>query len=40
LVDETEAKEVDRAQRIAAHIAATDALVAKYGSLADEFSNL
>jgi hypothetical protein len=40
LVDETEAKEVDRAQRIAAHTAADDGLVAKYGSLADEFSNL
>jgi antitoxin CcdA len=39
-VDDAEAKTADRERQIAAHIAANDAFVAKYGSLADEFSNL
>lgn len=39
-LNETEAKDIDRAQRIAAHIEANDAFVAKYGTLADEFSKL
>jgi antitoxin CcdA len=39
-VDDAEAKAKGRKQQIAAHIAANDAFVAKYGSLADEFSSL
>jgi antitoxin CcdA len=39
-VDEAEAKARDRETQIAAHIAANDAFVAKYGSLADEFGGL
>ena len=39
-VDDAEAKAADREKQIAAHIAANDAFVAKYGSLADEFSVL
>jgi antitoxin CcdA len=39
-VAEAEAKAADREQQIAEHIAANDAFIAKYGSLADEFSNL
>ena len=39
-VDDVEAKAAEREKQIAAHIAANDAFVAKYGSLADEFSSL
>jgi hypothetical protein len=39
-VDETEAKTAQREKQIAAHIAASDAFVAKYRSLADVFSTL
>jgi antitoxin CcdA len=39
-VADAEAKAQDGERRIAAHIAANDAFVAKYGSLADEFSSL
>jgi antitoxin CcdA len=39
-VDEAEAKAADREKKIAEHIAANDAFVAKYGSLADEFGSL
>jgi len=39
-VEDAEAKVVDRERQIAAHIAANDAFVLKYGSLADEFSTL
>lgn len=39
-VDEAETKAADREKQIAAHIAANDAFVAKYGALADEFSIL
>jgi antitoxin CcdA len=39
-LDEAEARAAARDQKIAAHIAASDAFVAKYGTLADEFSTL
>ena len=39
-VGDTEAKTAQRKKRVAAHIAASDAFVAKYGSLADAFSTL
>ena len=39
-VDEAEAREASRNQQIEAHIAASDAFVAKHGTLADEFSSL
>jgi antitoxin CcdA len=39
-VAEAESKAVDREKQIAEHIAANDAFVAKYGSLADEFVSL
>jgi antitoxin CcdA len=39
-VDDAEAKVAEHERQIAAHIAANDAFVAKYGSLADEFSGL
>jgi post-segregation antitoxin (ccd killing protein) len=39
-VDNAEAQAVQREQQIAAHIAASDAFVAKYGTLADEFGDI
>ena len=39
-VDDAETRAAQRQQRIAAHIAACDAFVAKYGTLADEFGTL
>jgi antitoxin CcdA len=39
-VDDAEGRAAHREQQIAAHIAASDAFVAKYGALADEFSTL
>ena len=39
-VDDAERPVAHREQQIAAHIAASDAFVAKYGTLADEFGNL
>lgn len=39
-VDDAEAQAACRQQQIEAHIAASDAFVAKYGTLADEFGNL
>jgi antitoxin CcdA len=39
-VDDAEEHAAPREQQIAAHIAASNACVAKYGSLADEFGNL
>lgn len=39
-VETAEAKALEREQKIAAHVAANEAFVAKYGSLADEFSEL
>lgn len=39
-LDDTEAKAADLARRIAEHIAANDAFVARHGSLADEFCDL
>jgi antitoxin CcdA len=39
-VDDAEEHAARREQQIAAHIAASNAFVAKYGSLADEFGNL
>lgn len=39
-VEEAEAKTVERERQVAAHVAANEAFVAKYGSLADEFSKL
>jgi len=39
-VDDAEAKANDHEKQIAAHIAANDAFVAKYGALADDFNNL
>jgi len=39
-VEEAEAKAVERDRQIAAHVAANGAFVAKFGSLADEFSAL
>ncbi len=39
-VDDAEARVAERDKQIALHIQANDAFVAKYGSLADEFSQL
>jgi antitoxin CcdA len=39
-VDAAEARATERDRQIAAHIAANEAFVGKYGSLADEFSSL
>jgi antitoxin CcdA len=39
-VDDAEARAAERVRQIAAHIAANEAFVEKYGSLADEFSSL
>jgi antitoxin CcdA len=39
-VDDAESKITDREQQIAAHIAANEAFILKYGSIADEFHNL
>jgi antitoxin CcdA len=39
-VDDAERRAAHRERQIAAHIAASDAFVAKYGTLADEFGNL
>jgi antitoxin CcdA len=39
-VDDAETRATHREQQIAAHIAASDAFVAKYGTLADEFGTL
>ena len=39
-VEAAEAKAMERERQIAAHVAANEAFVAKYGSLADEFSEL
>ena len=39
-VESVEAKAAERERQIAVHIAAHDAFVTKYGSLADEFSAL
>ena len=39
-VDDADERAVRREQQIAAHIAASDAFIAKYGTLADEFSTL
>jgi antitoxin CcdA len=39
-VEAAEAAAGERERQIAAHIAANEAFVAKYGSLADEFSEL
>jgi antitoxin CcdA len=39
-VDDAEARAAERVAQIAAHIAANEAFVEKYGSLADEFSSL
>lgn len=39
-VDNAEAQAARREQQIEAHIAASDAFVAKYGTLADEFGSL
>jgi antitoxin CcdA len=39
-VDQAEAKDASLQQRIEDHIAADAAFVAKYGSIADEFSTL
>ena len=39
-VDETEARAAKCQQQIAAHIAASNAFIAKHGALADEFGEL
>ena len=39
-VDDAETRAARREQQIAAHIAASDAFIAHYGSLADEFGTL
>ena len=39
-LDDIEAQAARREQQIAAHIAASDAFVAKYGTLADEFGTI
>ena len=39
-VDDAERRAAHRERQIAAHIAASDAFVAKYGTLADEFGTL
>jgi antitoxin CcdA len=39
-VDDAEARAANREQQLAAHIAASDAFVAKHGSLADEFNTI
>jgi len=40
LTSGAEAKDADRQQRIDDHIAASDAFIAKHGSIADEFNTL
>jgi antitoxin CcdA len=39
-VEDAEAKTAERERQVAAHIAANEAFVEKYGSLADEFGGL
>jgi antitoxin CcdA len=39
-VEAAEAKAMERERQIVAHVAANEAFVARYGSLADEFSEL
>ena len=39
-IEAAEAKAMERERQVAAHVAANEAIVAKYGSLADEFSEL
>jgi antitoxin CcdA len=39
-VDDAEARAAQRDRQVEAHIAASDAFVAKYGTLADEFGSL
>jgi antitoxin CcdA len=39
-VNDADSKAAEQERNIAAHIAASDAFVAKYGSLADEFHTL
>jgi antitoxin CcdA len=39
-VDDAERRAAHRERQIAAHIAASDAFVAKYGTLADEFGTI
>jgi antitoxin CcdA len=39
-IEAAEAKAMERERQITAHVAANEAFVAKYGSLADEFSEL
>jgi antitoxin CcdA len=39
-VDDAEARAANQEQQLAAHIAASDAFVAKSGTIADEFSTL
>jgi antitoxin CcdA len=39
-IEAAEAKAMEHERQIAAHVAANEAFVAKYGSLADEFSEL
>lgn len=39
-IETAEAKAMERERQIAAHVAANQSFVAKYGSLADEFSEL
>jgi antitoxin CcdA len=39
-IEAAEATAMERERQIAAHVAANEAFVAKYGSLADEFSKL
>jgi antitoxin CcdA len=39
-IEAAEAKAMERDRQIAAHVTANEAFVAKYGSLADEFSDL
>ena len=39
-IEAAEAKAMERERQIAAHVAANETFVAKYGSLADEFSEL
>jgi hypothetical protein len=40
LLDDAERRAAHRERQIAAHVAASDAFVAKHGTLADEFGNL
>ena len=39
-VKDADSKDAERERKIAVHVAASDAFVAKYGSLADEFHDL